>query len=205
MTERLRVSMTVKKQGGGGPKDATPKHEREQEKKEEAKVSPTGIEKPRPKTNRKSMKLQSSATLKSTTKQAGEKGQPVTSSTARISASSTLLLPTVSTQKKTRNQKGKPYDRASSVRSRMSVRSCCSSLRSKMEDRSVQSLDSHDDSKDRSIEKPKTAKKSKEAEPVQEEKSQPGTARFLSPFNRERVFNNASSEQIERATGIVIR
>ena len=86
---------------------------KERAKKEEVRASPTRIEKPKSKANRKSMKLLSSSTLKmSSAKQAGEQGQLATSSTARISESSTLLLPTVSTRKKTRNQKGKIQDRA---------------------------------------------------------------------------------------------
>lgn len=88
----------------------------------------------------------------------------ITASTARISETSTLLLPTVSTRKKTRNQKGKIQDRAQSARTRMSNHSYTSSFNDKPGDGSVKSLDSNDEVKDKSIEKPVVVDKKKEPE-----------------------------------------
>lgn len=72
--------------------------------------------------------------------------------------------------------------------------------------------DEDDDEKDSNESKEKPAdtlriKQCKQVEqsPAPTTKSKPDSARFLSPLKRERVISNAYPDQIERATGIVIR
>lgn len=141
--------------------------------------------------------------FKEGTKTTGESTQSTPTAKAWTGAASKLFEPTMSTKIKMRGKPGELDARMRPERSRLSQRSNISSVKSTKEDGSSKSADTTK-TKEIKNEKPRI-KYGREPENPTEVKNQQGSARFLSPIKRERVFNNSSNYQIERATGIRIR